>query len=236
MVAKSYQKLKICGSPYTKNGRAYVEVSYPDGRRKEVRWYSDSEYNKIYPEAQVRPQKLRSTKDVLGFKEGYITIFKGDPSPLLDWFRLSSARFHVFWGWYFVSEEPLPEIPAGLEPVKLLWENIAYVDEDELRPESEIKAAVERLIYEPSDSKHYGSIGERVELELTVQKAIDTENYYGHSTFHVLKSAAGDTFTWHTKAKRLEEGKTYLIRGTVKDHIFYEGEAQTVLLRCTVLN
>jgi hypothetical protein len=235
-VAKSYQKLNICGNPYSKNGRQYVVVSYPDGRRKEVRWYTDSEYNKMYPEAQVVPQKLRSTKEVLGFKEGYITIFKGDTYPLLDWFRLSTARYHVFWGWYFVSEEPLPEIPAGIEPVQLPWDKVAIVDEDTLRSEAQIKAAIEDLIYEPSSSKHVGTVGERVEVEVEVVKAIVNDGYYGRSTFHVMRTPDGDILTWNTSAKSFEVGETYKLRGTVKEHTIYKREAQTVLTRCQILN
>lgn len=235
-VAKSYQKLNICGDPYTKNGRAYIVVSYPDGRRKEVRWYSDTEYNKMYPESQVTPQKRRPTKEVLGFKEGYITIFKGETYPLLDWFRLSTARYHVLWGWYFVSEEPLPDIPAGIEPIQLPWDKVAFVDEDELRTESEIKAAIEELIYEPSSSKHIGVVGERVEVEVEVVKAIVSDGYYGRSTFHVMRTPDGDVLTWNTSAKSLEIGATYKLRGTIKENTFYKREAQTVLTRCQILN
>lgn len=237
-VAKSYQKLQLVGEPYQKNGRSYIVVSYPDGRRKEVRWYSDSEYAKMYPEdsVSVRPQKLRSTKEVLGFKEGYITILKGDTFPLLDWLRLSPARYHNFWGWYFVSEEEVPELPAGLASIQLPWEKVAFVDEDELRPESEIKAAIEELIYEPSSSKHLGSKGERIEIEIEVVKAIVNDGYYGRSTFHVMRTPDGDVLTWNTSAKSLEAGATYKLRGTVKEHTIYKREAQTVLTRCQILN
>lgn len=235
-VAKSYQNLEICGSPYKKNGRDYVVVACANGHRKEVRWYSDAEYNRMYPEAKVEPIKRRSLKEVLGFKEGYITIVKGKVFELLDWLKFSPARYHVFFGWYFVSEEEMPELPAGLEPVKIYWEQVAHLDQDCLRSEGEVRALVEKLIYEPSNSRYYGSVGERVELELTVKKAIESDGYYGRSTFHVLESAEENIFTWNTGAKQLEVGETYKLRGTVKEHITYKGEEQTVLTRCTILN
>ena len=77
-VAKSYKELPICGEPYEKNKRMYVVVECKNGHRKEVRWYTEDEYAKMYPEEEVKPQRLRSVKEVLGFSKGYITIFKGD--------------------------------------------------------------------------------------------------------------------------------------------------------------
>lgn len=235
-VAKSYQNLEICGSPYKKNGRDYVVVACANGHRKEVRWYSDAEYNRMYPEDKVTPAKRRPTKEVLGFKEGFITIIRGNVSELADWLKLSTARFHSFWGWYFVSDEEMPTLPAGLTAINLPWEKVAFVDEDELRLESEIRAVIDELTYEPSTSQHFGSVGERLELEVEVVKAIVSDGYYGRSTFHVMRTPDGNIATWNTSAKSLEEGSVYKLKGTIKEHVIYKREPQTVLTRCTILN
>ena len=92
-VAKSYKELPQCGEPYEKNGRMYIVVECKNGHRKEVRWYTDQEYAKMYPD-DAKPsagtgicggKKIRPTKEVLGFKNGYIYILKGDTYPLVDW-------------------------------------------------------------------------------------------------------------------------------------------------------
>ena len=234
-VAKSYQKLDICGDPYEKNGRAYIVVSYPDGRHKEVRWYTDAEYKKMYPEEKVSVDKWNAKK-ILGFEKGYITIFKGDIKENEEWFKLEKAcRYHTYWGWYVISTEDLPEpMPLGVEAVRLEWSQVGYEGEVQLRSESEVKAAVQSLMYEPSNSKHIGSIGERLDLELTIAGCYPKTNHFGTSYFHVMKNADGDVFTWHTSARQLEVGKTYNMRGTIKEHILYKNEKQNVLTRCQI--
>lgn len=57
-VAKSYQSLEILCEPYVLDkGRQYVKVRTKNGENKQVRWYTDAEYAKMYPEAkaEVKP-------------------------------------------------------------------------------------------------------------------------------------------------------------------------------------
>ena len=151
-VAKSYQKLATYGEPFEENKRMYVVVITARGAHKKVRWYTDAEYAKMYPEEAPKVVKIRSTKDVLGFSKGYITIFKGDTYSLLEWFQEEpKCRYHNFWGWYVISEEELPILPAGIEPIQLKWEDVAFVDEDTLKSESVIKEHIDTLMYEPSN-------------------------------------------------------------------------------------
>lgn len=240
MVAKSYQNLPIIGEPYEKNKRKYVIVECKNGHRKEVRFYTEAEYAKMYPtEANkdvdaVLGEKIRSTKDVLGFSKGYITIFKGDTYSLLEWFQESTARYHKFFGWYFISEEELPEIPAGVTPIQLKWEDVAFADEDQLRPESQIKEHIDTLMYDPSPSKWQGEVGERIDRLLTVIKVIELDGYYGPSSFFLFEDEDKNEYTWTTSAKKLELGETYEIRGTIKQLSKYKGKEQTVLTRCKV--
>lgn len=238
-VAKSFQSLAIFGEPYIKNGRQYVTVVKPNGSHREVRWYTDAEYAKMYPTEVSNDvdtalgKKIRTTKEVLGFTNDYITIFKGDTYALIDWFRESAARYHNIFGWYFISTEELPEIPAGIEPIQLKWEDVAFVDEDTLKSEIAIKEHINSLIYESTGSEWQGAVGDRLELELTVQKVIPLDSgYYGPSIFHLFTDAAGNEYTWTTGSKTLKEGTTYSLRGTVKEHKVYHNSKQTVLTRC----
>ena len=238
-VAKSFQSLAIFGEPYIKNGRQYVVVVKPNGGHREVRWYTEAEYAKMYPtEANkdvdaVLGKKIRTTKEVLGFANGYITIFKGDTYALLDWFRESTAHYHNIFGWYFISTEELPEIPAGIEPIQLKWEDVAFVDEDTLKSETAIKEHINSLIYEPTGSEWQGEVGDRIERQLTVTKVIPLDTgYYGPSTFHLFTDAEGNEYSWTTGSKTLEVGASYLTRGTIKELKIYHNSKQTVLSRC----
>ena len=234
MVAKSYQELEIVGEVFKSAGRQYVNVKLKSGKIKAVRWYEEKEYRKMYPDTPVATTAstpTRSVKEALGFANDYITIFQGDTYAEIDWFHSSNARYARWWGWYIVSTEEIPvDLPAGIETIRLPWSAVG-LDSGELKPENAIKEAVEALMYEPSSSEYIGSIGERLELTLTVEKAVVLEGEHP-STLHVMRDECGNCFVWTTAAKNWAVGSTHHLRGTVKDHRTYKGEKQTILNRC----
>lgn len=236
-VAKSYQSYEIMGSPFGgANRKLYVAVKTPKGELKTVRWYNDAEYARMYPETVSSMKKIRPLKEVLGFTKGYITIFKGDTYSLLEWFQEEpKCRYHKFFGWYVISTEELPEIPAGITPIQLKWEDVAFADEDQLRPESQIKEHIDSLMYDPSPSKWQGEVGDRIDRTLTVTKITPlADGYYGPSTFFLFRDEYENEYCWTTGSKSLDLGATYEVRGTIKALQKYKGKEQTVLTRCRV--
>ncbi len=228
-VAKSFQKYEH-GEPYVKNGRMYVKLS--TGR--EVRWYNDAEYEKMYPEDEVEVKRLRSVKDVLGFEKGYITIFKGNIEAVEFWLRKQPmTRYHVAWGWYIISTDEVPQLPNEISAVRLNWEDIS-INENQLKPRAEIDKVVEALVYGDSTSEYMGEVGQRIDFTATVVKAIPIENYFGSQTLHIFQTPEGNVATWLTGARTLEAGTVYSMRGTIKDLTVYKGTKQTVMTRCTV--
>lgn len=235
--AKTYKDWEIVSDIFEKNKKMYVTVRKPgSGAEKEVRWYSDAEYMKMYPEVTKMESRLRSVKETLGFEKGYITIFKGNLEPLEDWFRASVCRYNVLFGWFCPSEIELPEtLPAGIEPIQLKWEEVAEAGSGAIKPDSVVKAIVESLVCEPSTSQWVGQVGERLDLTLVCTKVVKIDNgHFGSSSFHVFEDQDGNQFCWNTSAKTLEIGTQYNLRGTVKEHKVYKGSRQTVLLRCTI--
>lgn len=234
-VAKSFQNKTIIGEPYMVSGRMYVKtLTDPNTQAtRQVRWYTQAEYNRMYPNdtPAIEDKYYKSLKEVLGFNNGYITIFKGDTYGSLDWFRESIARYHKIFGWYIISTEELPsDIPASVTPVRLYWEDIA-INDTTLKNEDSIKAAVESLIYEPSCSRFVGEIGQRLTLTLTVKRAIELTTGYG-GNLYVMEDIGDNVYTWATSSRTLIVGNTYTFRGTVKDHVTYRNTQQTVLTRC----
>lgn len=221
--APSFQNLERLSEPFEENGKEYILVKTKSGTTRKVRWYEEP------------MKKIRPLKEVLGFTKGYITIFKGDTYSLLEWFQDSTARYHKFWGWYFASEEELPEIPAGITPIQLKWEDVAFADEDQLRPESQIKEHIDSLMYDSSPSKWQGEVGDRITRYVTVTKVTELpDGYYGPSTFYLFEDEEENEYTWTTAARKLELGETYEIVGTIKSLSKYKGKEQTVLTRCRV--
>jgi hypothetical protein len=83
-------------------------------------------------------------------------------------------------------------------------------------------------------SCYCGTIGKREDFTLIVTKSLAFEGYYGITYINLMKDSKGNVFTWST-GKRLHEGSTYLIKGTVKEHSEYKNIKQTTLTRCKVL-
>lgn len=84
------------------------------------------------------------------------------------------------------------------------------------------------------ESLFVGTIGERLRnVKLTVEKIIAKEGDFGVTYITKMRDTAGNAFTWFASGTQLEEGKAYLVTGTVKDHAKSErfGNA-TILSRC----
>ena len=175
----------------------------------------------------------KSQREQLGFGEaGYIMICVGDTYAYKDWLKEQGACYRKWWGWAFASTIPLPELPSGISAVRLDWDKVGDPDGMNLLPEERIRLAVDALIYEPDPSQYVGNIGDRLELMLTVQRVIDLDGYYGISHMHVMTDPDENVFVWTTASKKWEAGKTYHIRGTVKEHRTYRNIQQTCLTRC----
>ena len=232
MVAKSYQSLEIISEPFLVKGRKYVEVRTKTGATKQVRWYTDHEYARMYPNEEPAMTSTKTQKDILGFDKGYITIFKGNTYEDKDYFKENSARYTRLWGWYFVSTEELPDdIPEDVEPVQLPWELVGKED-GKLKSDAEIAAAVESLIYDPDESEYQGEVGDKVNVFVTVESAISLDGYYGPSTMHIMRDDDGNCYVWTTAAKSWEVGSEHNISGTITALKQYKGTKQTVLTRC----
>ena len=232
MVAKSYQSLEIVGDVFSSSGRHYVNVKLKSGKIKTVRWYSDSEYHKMYPDEPVAATPSRSVKEALGFTKGYITIFKGDTYSHLEWFQQSIARYTKWWGWYIVSTEEVPtDLPKDLETIVLPWELVGN-DDGKLKSENDIQKEIERLIYDEGVSEFVGTIGDRLELTLTITQAIELKNSFNNSIMHIMEDDCGNVFVWTTASKHWSEGTVKTIRGTLKDHSVYKNVKQNILTRC----
>ena len=237
MVAKSFQSMKQLGEPFYEKGKMYVNVqNEKSGAVRKVRWYTETEYAKMYGEKVDASTKVFKTqKQILGFENGYVTIFKGDTYANLEWFQRSIARYCKWWGWYVVSTEAIPfDLPADLEPIELKWELVGEEDGC-LKSDVDVKTAVESVLYDKSNSTFQGVIGERLSLEVEVIAAHKHNNFYGDQTIHYMMDAAGNQYLWSTASKSWEVGDKRHIKGTIKDHKIIRNVETTVLTRCTLI-
>ena len=76
-VEKSFKNFEMLSEPFEQNNKMYVIVRNPKTQHERtVRWYTDSEYAKLYPEEKSITQGLKNLKNCLGFNKGYIKSTK----------------------------------------------------------------------------------------------------------------------------------------------------------------
>ena len=248
MVAKSYQQMKQLCEPFKDKGKMYVKVLTSKGIEKTVRWYTNEEYAKMYPDEKKDRTKdpyYKPQKYVLGFDKGYITIFKGYKEELHEeWFKESICRWAKYWGWYVISTEEVPQdLPTGVTPVKLFWDPMGN-EEEWLKDEITVKNHVRKTLLETikeeketkpsSNSTYQGEVGERLELIVNIIGRQEQENKRFHKVTYTyeMQDAKGNYYKWITQARDWAVGTRHLIRGTVKEFDEVNGEEATVLTRC----
>jgi hypothetical protein len=90
-----------------------------------------------------------------------------------------------------------------------------------------------------ADSKHLGTVGERLLLNVQCAKVITVgeQSLYGPSYLHKLITAEGDAVIWFSSQalNNLTPGKTYSVKASVKKHDIRDNVKQTVVTRLSVL-
>lgn len=242
-VAKSYSNLKQLGVPYKDKGKAYVRVILDNGIEKVIRWYSDAEYARMYPEEKKDRTKdpyYKPQKYTLGFDKGYITIFKGVTKDNEWWFQQKDeCRCTRWWGWYVPSTVAVPvDYPEGVQEVKLMWDPMGKEDEW-LKEESVVYEHVRKTLAAASPKKSnvtspQEKIGDRLEIVVKVigKQTEKNERYHSKTHLYELQDQKGNLYKWKTSAKDWVIGTHHHIRGTVKEFDELSGEPCIVLTRC----
>ena len=136
-VAKSYEGLPVVEEPYEKNKKMYCKVRLKSGKDKEVRVYSQKEYEKLYP---LPAPKWKPQREMLGFGEdGFILIFNNKPE-FEEFYEKGNFRFHKIFGWYLPGNEIVPALLPGIVPKVLSWEVVGGEDGDLIAEDKLIKA------------------------------------------------------------------------------------------------
>lgn len=141
MVAKSFQQYPVVEGPYAKNNKEYVIIATKTNPRKEVRWYSETEYLKLYP-PKLEDLKF-DAKKAFGFDKGLITVFAGgDDDPVVEEiFRRSAARYSTFFGWYIIAGDPIPQLPVYVHKIPISWNDISM--HNKMLPKEKVKSIID---------------------------------------------------------------------------------------------
>ena len=220
-----------------------------------VRWYTDAERARMDRAAEKRAEAKavkaeaarikHASKNAFGFGEaGYITLYKGDPGVISNYFKSFSideaghraAWFNLTFKWYTPSKMEVPEdLPEGVEAVRLDWDEVKDETDPEglaMRDNDFVTEYVNSLISIPSKSEYQGSVGEWLIAEVTIKKNLTFENRYGTTHMHIMEDETGNVYVWNSSSKNYAEGKAVTLKMKVKEHKEYNGTKQTVVLYC----
>lgn len=235
MVAKTYQSLEIQGEPFEENKRLYVNVVTKSGLKK-VRWYTDVEYRRMYPNEPVVENDLMNfdARQAFGFGEkGYITLYKGDH--VKEWAENDRTNiwYNLTFGYYTPSKFPTPEVLNGIEPIQLKWEQVKDHD-NRMKSHEEVTKLVSNILGGSviSNSAFQGKENDWLEKEVIIKENISREDHFGEKHTHYMRDSEGNMYIWETGAKNFEVGMAIKLRMKVKAHKEVKGEKCTVVWYC----
>lgn len=169
--------------------------------------------------------------------EGKTWVVIGDTYDRKDELKNAGARWNSLLGWHFDKDtEGCFEVSVEEVAYKTYadrWTYEAYSDVMDFIKARQAEHAPK------STSKHIGNVGDKIQLELTFKAEFSYETHYTYhgETHYIYKfaDADGNIVIWNTSSyQELEEGNTYAVKGTIKNHGEYKGEAQTELQRCKI--
>ena len=146
-----------------------------------------------------------------------------------------------------VVKEYTPEYAAKLEARRAAKQ--AKIDAERKQREAEIaeakakRAAEEAAERERRAGRFVGEVGQKIKVQVTYSYHANFETQFGICTVYAMKDADGNTYIWKTgsgslmtkEGEIMEEGDTFTIQGTVKEHKTYRDVNQTVLQRVKVV-
>lgn len=231
-VAKTYAKMEIQGEPFQESGRMYVNVIAPKGLKK-VRWYTDAEYRRMYPNAVVEHDVMDfNAKHVFGFEEtGYITLYKG--RNVEGWANedRTNIYYNCTFGFYTPGRLETPHLIDGIEPIRLMWEDV-MAHNDRMKPHEEVKKIVAAMLNDESASTFQGKVDEWLQKTVTVREKKSKESHFGTKHTFTLEDSEGNTYLWETGAKDYSVAQTVSLKMKVKEHKEMNNEKVTVVWYC----
>lgn len=230
-VARTYSKFELSGEPFKENGRMYVNVVAPKGIKK-VRWYSDAEYKRMYPDEITENDIMDfNAYHAFGFdRGGFITIYKGDIETFAKEHR-EYFWYNLIFDYYTPSSIEIPKLPTSITPIQLKWEEVCGHD-TKMRPHDEVRKIVESYIYTKIESKYQGEVNEWLQKTVAIREKTSKESRFGTKHTYTLVDAEGNSYIWETGTKDYARNTTVSLKMKVKEHKEVNGEQCTVVWYC----
>jgi hypothetical protein len=83
---------------------------------------------------------------------------------------------------------------------------------------------------------YFGTVGEKITINISVLAIKELSTQWGCTWLYKMVNDAGQIFTWFGGERKMSEGCTATVTGTIKAHVKFNGEYQTQITRCKVSN
>lgn len=186
------------------------------------------------------PEANRAYFEKLGFDaDGKTHIVLGDTYAMKDALKSAGAKWNDALGWHFARKND------NFESFEISISDVGEkndLDIWQMYPYAEVFEIIQKMkdaLAPKTESQYIGKVGDLLVATVTLVNIHTYEThftYYGE-TNHIYKFADenGNTIVWKTTSfQELAEGKTYEIKGKIKEHSEYKGDKQTVLTRCKI--
>jgi len=198
-----------------------------------IHCYNDKEYT---PEHEAKLEAARIKRE-----EAKAAIVKADTEKYL------SGDSKIYFGKY--NHKSILEV-AEEDYSYLLWLATRSSETPLSLACSQIVAAgeaarVEERAAKLAELEYVGKAGDKIQVEVTLEKEARYETSYGMMSLYRFKDANGNILVWKTStflcrrkvvdgceySVGIEEGELVTIKATIKEHSEYRSEKQTVLTR-----
>ena len=232
-VAKTYEKMTQQGEPFKENGRMYVNVLAPKGIKK-VRWYTEVEYKRMYPDAVVEhTSSTFNARHAFGFDEkGYILLYKG--RNVEEWAENDRTNiwFNLIFGYYTPSKFECPKLADGIESVVLNWNDVAANDIN-IKSDDEVKKIVAAMLNDENNSSNFqGDVDDWLQKLVVVKDKKSKESHFGTKHTYTLEDNEGNVYMWETGAKDYSIEHEVSLKMKVKDHKEINNTKTTIVWYC----
>lgn len=212
--------------------------------------YTWKEYTPEYAAKLAERRKAKAIKEApetnrkffkkIGFDEiGRAWVVIGKVYEIKDELKAAGARYDYTIGWHFDRADngyncfEISIADVGEKNALECWEFKAASEIIEIIKAKQSENAPKTV------SEYVGNIGDTITTTATLAGVHTYEThftYYGETNYiYKFTDESGNTLVWKTAAwQDIEEGKTYSIKGKIKEHGEYMGDKQTVLTRCKI--
>lgn len=223
-VAKSYENCDFKGEPFKENGKWYILI-IKKGEEKKVRWYTETEYARMYPAAKggLVSKDIMMTfnaRHAFGFDDpGYITLYRGNADTVENWARQEwppLAWYNETFGFYTPSKITPSNYPEGVECIKLTWDEVKQ-DDIHMKSHEEVKRYVDVLIGPSATQDNQWAVNDWTEKTVTIRTKETNESRFGAKHKYGMVDSENNLFIWETGARDYKVDVAVTLKMKVKE-------------------